>query len=256
MFSDLSLSNIKHVENNVYTGFHKDLKKTVIIKCKDKHDKEKQQLFLHEVKILNELKNINVAEMIKQSSNHVILKYYEGGDLFSLVVKHGYLQEIKALNLFLKILILVESVHKKNIIHRDIKLENIVLTSSLEPFLIDFEYSTQKSKVVDDGINHYCIGTPDYISPEMLFSTSYTHTTDIWSLGILLYIISTGRSPYGLLPSKSFMETELKMKKGKDMKKYNCSTFVSKLIDDILVYDPEDRPSIRSLISRIQSYLK
>lgn len=104
------------------------------------------------------------------------------------------LEEEEARTLFRQIVEAIDYLHKKNIAHRDIKLENILLDESHKIKIIDFGFSvvTQKDKL----LNIYC-GTPSYMSPELAMKKDYQGWhADVWALGVLLYVFLCGKFPF------------------------------------------------------------
>lgn len=130
---------------------------------------------------LNKLKNIkNVPSILSvglsDSLNYVILSQAPGMDLFDYVEKHGIFSEKEIKNIAIQLLIIVKNIHKKKIIHKDIKPENIVYDDKTEQItLIDFE-------------ERY---TEEYCSPEQANSDKVTYKTDMWSIGVTLYFLAT-----------------------------------------------------------------
>ena len=110
--------------------------------------------------------------------------------------------EEEAAELFAQILLSVEYLHSKNIVHRDVKPENILYTAEggRAIKLIDFGYAGMWA--ADSPLTGLC-GTPDYVAPEVLTwyedddnGTPYGKGSDLWSLGVLLYVILSGCSPF------------------------------------------------------------
>ncbi|KAK6638403.1 hypothetical protein RUM44_008832 [Polyplax serrata] len=129
----------------------------------------------------------------------ILTEYMEGGELFDRV-KNGPLGEYDAKLYFLQLAIAVKYLHDNDIIHRDIKLENILLSSKSNECLIklsDFGFS----KFLDSNsvVMTYC-GTPLYIAPEILKNKgrggSYDKQVDVWSMGVVLYICLSGVPPF------------------------------------------------------------
>ena len=94
--------------------------------------------------------------------------------------------------------------HSKNIIHRDVKLENILISiKDLKVKLIDFGFSVIEDELEDKLLKDYC-GTPNYIAPEIVKKRGYEgKPADIWSLGILLFGLVTGTYPFKSISEKS-----------------------------------------------------
>ena len=108
--------------------------------------------------------------------------------------KYHCLDESEAKHVFRQTVEAVNYLHKKNIAHRDIKLENILAGENFLVKLIDFGFSIVAQK--DKLLNIYC-GTPSYMSPELANKKNYQGwLADIWALGVLLYVLLCGRFPF------------------------------------------------------------
>eukprot|EP00347_Sterkiella_histriomuscorum_P013112 403365973 len=125
---------------------------------------------------------------------YLVLEYQEGGSLLNLVKSGQTLSEKNLQTIFGQILLGLDFMHSQNIIHRDIKLDNILLSSSnfdiLELRLADFGLA----KVLKEGelCYHKC-GTPTYIAPEILRGEGYTQKADLFSLGSVLFNLVSGQ---------------------------------------------------------------
>jgi serine/threonine protein kinase len=135
---------------------------------------------------LNSLKKINgipkvLATNISRSLSYIILSEAPGMDLFEYIDKYGVLSEKKIRVIAKQLLSIISSMHKKRIIHKDIKPENIIYDSETEAItLIDFEEKY----------------TEDYRSPEQISKKDLTDKCDMWSTGITLYYLYTGDVPF------------------------------------------------------------
>jgi len=104
------------------------------------------------------------------------------------------LPEVEAKKIFKQLIEGLNHLHQKNIVHRDIKLENILLDSKLNLKIIDFGFSIEHPK--DKTLNVFC-GTPSYMAPELAMKKDYYgHLIDIWAAGILLYVLLVGYFPF------------------------------------------------------------
>lgn len=112
-----------------------------------------------------------------------------------LKTKNGRkLDEEEAKSLFRQIVEGIDYLHKKNVAHRDIKLENILLDEGNTIKIIDFGFSVVMEK--DKLLNVFC-GTPSYMSPELATKKDYHGWhADIWALGVLLYVFLCGKFPF------------------------------------------------------------
>ncbi|KAJ3672479.1 hypothetical protein LUZ60_007200 [Juncus effusus] len=135
---------------------------------------------------------------------HLVMELCKGGELFCRLEREGRFEEREAKELFRSLVEIVMYCHGKGIVHRDLKPENILLVS-------DLSYS--QIKLADFGLATYIkpgqklhgtVGSPFYISPEVL-SGGYNEKADIWSCGVILYILLSGIPPFwGKTKSKIF----------------------------------------------------
>lgn len=174
----------------------------VAIKIIDKayitSDVERHKVF-KEIYILNKIKSryvINILEYFENDESiFLVLNYMPGGDLLSYLKDNGALSEDFAKYLFKQILLGVQSIHQMKILHRDIKLDNILLDASQTNIKIcDFGVSKilKKQEIMDEKC-----GTPAYLAPEIILGCGYEgYWSDIWSLGVLLYCLVCATVPF------------------------------------------------------------
>jgi serine/threonine protein kinase len=125
---------------------------------------------------------------------HLIMECLDGGNLCSYVKSKKRLSEDESKRIFFQLIQSVDYLHQHCIIHRDIKLENVLFDKNKDIKLIDFGFST----VSADGkkLKVFC-GTPSYMAPEIVRRTEYEgKPVDIWGLGILLYALLCGCFPF------------------------------------------------------------
>ena len=123
----------------------------------------------------------------------LILEYLNNGTLFSKIRKQKFLLERESFKYFIEVLNAVNFLHNNNFIHRDIKPENILLTENNNIKLCDFGSCVQIKE--NEKRNTIC-GTLEYMSPELLKKEKYNFDVDIWALGILLFEMLHGKSPF------------------------------------------------------------
>lgn len=171
-----------------------------------------QSMFSHRIeKELNLLKSISHKSIIRylcsykdSQSFYVVTEYCDGGELFEKIRGQNGIDELDACKLMNKILSAVKYLHGRNIWHRDLKLENI---------LIKHKNDDSRIKLIDFGLSkqlkgkermHKKLGTPYYIAPEIL-EGNYGMEVDMWSLGVITYVLMCGYPPfYGEGPKELF----------------------------------------------------
>ncbi|MED6219949.1 hypothetical protein PIB30_040494 [Stylosanthes scabra] len=126
---------------------------------------------------------------------HLVMELCAGGELFHRLEKHGQFSESEARVIFRHLMKVVLYCHENGVVHRDLKPENILLAtrSSSSPIkLADFGLATY----IKPGQSlHGLVGSPFYIAPEVL-AGSYNQAADVWSAGVILYILLSGMPPF------------------------------------------------------------
>jgi serine/threonine-protein kinase NIM1 len=186
----------------VYQGIHKLSGLKVAVKAIEKsymQDERTRKKVLQEVYIMNKIHDKNVIRLLElfESPKHlmIVLEYAGGGDLLQLLRTRGRLSEQEARPIFKQVIDAVMACHKEDIIHRDIKLDNILLNEEMTLIkLCDFGVS----RIAKFGfkINEQC-GTPAYLAPEIIVNEGYEpFFVDAWSMGILLYALLSATVPF------------------------------------------------------------
>ena len=132
----------------------------------------------------------------------ILLELAEGGDLFTVWRKHRTLPKPSVCRYIAQVAGALHHLHKNEIVYRDLKLENILLSDEGGVKLSDFGLAGKLGKGKYDLT--FC-GTMEYMSPEMLAASFYSHSTDFWSLGVLAYCLLMGRYPYQPEPNYNEM---------------------------------------------------
>ncbi|CAD8043014.1 unnamed protein product [Paramecium primaurelia] len=164
----------------------------------DKKNTQRQGL-INEINILRSCDHPNIIKLyeIYESEDYIylVMELLQGGELFDIILETPFFLESKIALIMFKIFDALEYLHTKNIMHRDIKLENILLKDKSENFDL---------KIADFGLASYTeseliikrCGTPGYVAPEILNDQKYNEKVDVFSAGIILYILLTGQAPF------------------------------------------------------------
>ncbi|KAF8039440.1 hypothetical protein BT93_B1854 [Corymbia citriodora subsp. variegata] len=154
-----------------------------------------------EIGTLKLLKHPNVVRLqevlASKTKIYMVLEYATGGELFDRIASRGRLPEAEGRKLFQQLIDGVSYCHDKGVFHRDLKLENILVDSRGNIKITDFGLSALPQHFRDDGLLHTTCGSPNYVAPEVLNNRGYDGaTSDVWSCGVILYVILTGYLPF------------------------------------------------------------
>lgn len=156
-----------------------------------------RQALSHEVRVLASVSHENIMrlyEVIEDDAKcYLVTEHAESGDLFDRIVKHGKFAEREAQKVTAALVEAVAYCHARCIIHRDIKPENVLLSGD-NVKLCDFGFAKQLQSF-DEQSSDSC-GTPGYAAPEILDGRSYGLEVDIFSLGVVTYIMICGYPPF------------------------------------------------------------
>ncbi|RKP37252.1 kinase-like domain-containing protein [Dimargaris cristalligena] len=127
----------------------------------------------------------------------IVMEYASGGELFDYILAHRFLREKEAGRLFAQLISGVDYLHKQHIVHRDLKLENLLLDNHRDLKITDFGFANQFRKATEDLMATSC-GSPCYAAPELVVNDGmYVGTAvDIWSCGVILYAMLAGYLPF------------------------------------------------------------
>ena len=230
---------------------HKDLQKEfamkLIKKRKNKPSEEKE--ILNEISILKNLDHPKILKVLDFFSTthlyYIITEYCPDGELFNEIIKVGKFDEGQSAFIMNQIFKAITYCHSLNIIHRDLKPENIMITERekngcLQVKIIDF--GTAKISERGQSENRY-VGSSYYMAPEVI-KRKYNEKCDLWSCGVIMYILLSGRPPFDGDDDNEILEN---VKKGEyDLSNYPFPTLSEESIDlikKLLTYDPNKRIS-------------
>ncbi len=228
----------------VYLAEDTKLKRQVAVKFLPHHistNEEEKKRFEIEAQAAASLNHPNIATVyaIEDSGDNkfIVMEYVEGVELKDKI-KSGPIPIGEAISIALQIAEGLEAAHKKGIIHRDIKSSNIMITNDGKVKIMDFGLARigkgdQLTKVGST------VGTIAYMSPEQAKGEIVDHRTDIWSFGVVLYEMLTGKRPFKGEYDQAIIYSIL----NEEVKTYNDNPFspIQKIINNSLKKDPGKR---------------
>ena len=210
---------------------------------------EKNNFFWEELQLLKIVNHPNIIKYIDFFEDNqyyfYVLEYIKGETLIRKILENGSLSESISKIYFQKIISAIKYLHEEiNIIHRDIKGDNIIINEENEPILLDFGFGKKIGENLD-FLKTQC-GSIHYMAPEIILNQNYTLKVDIWSSGILLYTMITGYFPFGSKNIIGIMDSivnKLPFESSKISKK--CFHLLTLLLDK----NPEKRPNASEILS-------
>eukprot|EP01127_Copromyxa_protea_P003314 TRINITY_DN13145_c0_g1_i1.p1 TRINITY_DN13145_c0_g1~~TRINITY_DN13145_c0_g1_i1.p1 ORF type:complete len:305 (-),score=84.33 TRINITY_DN13145_c0_g1_i1:49-963(-) len=186
----------------VKVGIDKETGERVAIKVVNKELVEREETLNNEIDILSSVDHPNIVRMqaIFDTPEHlfIVMELMEGGELYEEIIQRSVFSEKEAAVIVRQLLDALSYLHNIGIVHRDLKLENLLLhkKGDLTVKLADFGLS----RLFKPGSQMYtACGTPFYVAPDILLATDesgYGPNVDMWAVGVLLYILLSGRLPF------------------------------------------------------------
>ncbi|RHZ59053.1 hypothetical protein Glove_365g260 [Diversispora epigaea] len=184
----------------VKLGIHRDSGEEVAVKLISKGvGSSKLADIEREVGVLKSIQHSSIIKLLDVVDTNeyigIVLEYIPGGELYNYVDKKHHLEEVEACRIFKQLIQGVDYLHTMKIVHRDLKLENLLLDAAQNLVITDFGFAIKFDD--SDRIGSPC-GTPYYLAPELILQEGpYAgRAADIWSCGIILYIMLVGAYPF------------------------------------------------------------
>jgi len=237
----------------VFLVSHNETKKLYALKVIDKRklliSYGKLDIIYNEINIHSKLDHENIIKLYNvyedDENINIIMEYAPHGNLYELLTKekNGF-SEYKAFEYFIQVVNAVYYLHNNNIIHRDIKPENLLIGEDNKIKLCDFGWAKELTL---ENRSTFC-GTVEYMAPEIVENENYDYGVDIWSLGILLYELLYGHSPFKANNTKNVILNIKSHILTYDDKNKKVSSSCKDLIKKLLNNNPQKRYKIKDIL--------
>mmetsp|Transcript_30952 Transcript_30952/g.45762 ORF Transcript_30952/g.45762 Transcript_30952/m.45762 type:complete len:345 (-) Transcript_30952:103-1137(-) len=188
------------VREGYHTRSNNDM--TYAVKCvnRKKLSEEDEAALLDEVAILQEMKHVHIIRLydffVESSTYYLVMERMSGGELFDRIVAKAYYNEKEARDVCKILLEAVRFCHDNQVAHRDLKPENLLLFSEDDDSTVKIaDFGFAKKVRAPQSLTTQC-GTPGYVAPEILEGIAYDTMADMWSVGVILYILLGGYPPF------------------------------------------------------------
>lgn len=233
----------------VYLGIHKPTNTKVAIKIFPKTSEDNYiTYFKNEIEILQKMNHpfvCKIYDVFETATNcYLVMEYIPNGTLLDFLNRNGPVDENYAAKMFAQILAAMKYVHDDcKIVHRDLKLENMLFDANRNIKLIDFGFS----KLIQENslLSTQC-GSLLYCAPEVIKGIKYSYSVDIWSIGIILFSINAGYVPFQSQNAAQLAQRIL-YSDFDTPKKFSAS--LEDLIRKMLVKDPSERITLNEIIN-------
>ncbi|CAH8577665.1 unnamed protein product [Schistosoma rodhaini] len=205
-----------------------------------------------EVSVLSKMNHPNIVQYCDSFEEsgwlYIIMEYCDQGDLYTKINKQNgvLMPESLILDYFVQICLALKHIHDRMILHRDIKTQNVFLTSKGRLKLGDFGIAKVLNHTLD--LARTCIGTPYYLSPEICENKPYDHKSDIWALGCVLYEMTTLKHAFEAGNMKNLVLKIIRGTYPPVSSKYSYE--IRNLISQLFRRNPRDRPSINAILRK------
>eukprot|EP01125_Pyxidicula_operculata_P019835 TRINITY_DN721_c0_g1_i1.p1 TRINITY_DN721_c0_g1~~TRINITY_DN721_c0_g1_i1.p1 ORF type:complete len:340 (+),score=71.61 TRINITY_DN721_c0_g1_i1:175-1194(+) len=232
--------------SQVRLGIDKETGTRVALKIVDKSAvKHKPEMLANEVDILLKLDHPNIVKLLDLFDTerylYLVMELVTGGELFDRIVEREQYSERDAREVMKQLFNAIAYIHSKGIVHRDLKPENLLLETTEDDTTIkltDFGLS----KIYSEHMLQTACGTPGYVAPEILKCHGYTSAIDMWSAGVIMYILLCGYPPFYSENDAELFESIMEANYHFHSPYWdNISAEAKDLIKKLLVPNPEQR---------------
>ncbi|MES2069788.1 MAG: serine/threonine-protein kinase [Pseudomonadota bacterium] len=215
--------------------------------------KQREQQFINEARAAGRLSHPNIVTIYDASSEggttFIAMEFLQGQDLREALAAGKRFDSIETVNIVVKVASALSYAHENGVIHRDIKPANIFILPNKQPKVVDFGIARAPNRILADQanpehtlFNNNILGTPNYMSPEQATGQQVTATTDVYSLGAVMYEMLTQQKPFqGQNIDKLLQQIAHKTPKAPSELSPNVPVTLSNIVMKAMQKNPTDR---------------
>ncbi|XP_067849275.1 hormonally up-regulated neu tumor-associated kinase homolog A [Heptranchias perlo] len=227
----------------------------VIDKKKAKKDSYVTKNLRREGQIHQMIRHPNITQLLDiletENSYYLVMELCTGGNLMHKMYDRKILEEAEARRYIRQLTLAVEHLHRAGVVHRDLKIENLLLDEKNNIKLIDFGLSNCAGILgYSDPFSTQC-GSPAYAAPELLARKKYGPKVDIWSIGVNTYAMLTGTLPFTVEPFSLRALHQKMVDKDLNPLPVHLSTAAVNFLQSLLEPDPTKRPNIQQVLANL-----
>lgn len=212
-----------------------------------KQNDEQLKILQREIDIMRRLKHPNIVGLYDvfetKATISLVMELVAGGELYEQIVEKGSFTEDDAAAVLYQVLSATAYLHENGIAHRDLKPENILLSNQSKNTVKIADFGLSKD-FAGDSVMSTCCGSPSYVAPEILEQGEYSNACDIWSIGVILYVLLSGYLPFYGNTQEELFDKILTASFSFNNKCWaDISEQAKDLVSKMLTLRPEDRPS-------------
>ncbi|XP_064008472.1 hormonally up-regulated neu tumor-associated kinase isoform X2 [Pogoniulus pusillus] len=225
----------------------------VIDKKRAKKDTYVTKNLRREGQIQQMIRHPNIAQLLDiletENSYYLVMELCPGGNLMHKIYEKKRLEEHEARKYIRQLILAVEHLHRAGVVHRDLKIENLLLDEDNNIKLIDFGLSNCAGILgYSDPFSTQC-GSPAYAAPELLARKKYGPKIDVWSIGVNMYAMLTGTLPFTVEPFSLRALYQKMVDKEMNPFPTQLSTAAVNFLRSLLEPDPAKRPNIQQALA-------
>jgi len=237
----------------VYKGERKSDGFPIAVKVVDKVGQTPDviKLLRREISVMQKLQHPGIVSLLDVyedgSTITMVLEYVDGGELYDQIIERGSYTEKDAIVTVRQLLEALAYMHSNGVAHRDLKPENLLCVSDKKTIKIaDFGLSKDASSA---SVMKTCCGSPSYVAPEVLGGGAYDTTCDIWSLGVITYVILSGFLPFFADTQQELFDCIMEGRFEFDQEVWDdVSDDAKDFITQCLTLEPSERPTAAALL--------